>query len=162
MKNNKYCNLAEILPHEQPMILIDRVLSYDLEKMAITTQFDVTEKSLFYNEALRGIPPYIGLECMVQSMGALSGISNKEKNEWQGKPKLGFLLGTRKYTNSVETYKAGATYTVESKELFNDGTMGSYECTIKAEDDSICAMAEVIAFSPKNPEDFIEGNGANG
>jgi|GEM_PF-856553 len=162
MKNNKYCNLEELLPHQPPMILIDRVLSYDIEKMSISTQFDVTEKSLFFNETLGGIPPYVGLECMVQTMGTLSGIHDKEKRGHQGKPKIGFLLGTRKYANRVEAYKTGMTYTVEAEELFNDGSMGSYKCEIRGQDDSICAMADVIAFSPENPESFIVENGLNG
>jgi predicted hotdog family 3-hydroxylacyl-ACP dehydratase len=160
MKNEKYSDLAEALPHRPPMILIDRVLSYDLEALSLTAEFDATEKAMFFDSALGGVPSWAGLEYMAQATAALSGINNLEIG--REKPKMGFVLGTRRYQNSIEYYRKGETYTVEVEKLFYDNTLGSFQCTIREAGGDICAAAEINVFSPDNVEEFLKGREGNG
>jgi predicted hotdog family 3-hydroxylacyl-ACP dehydratase len=160
MKNEKYSDLAEVLPHKPPMILIDRVLSYDLESLGLIAEFDATENAMFFDAALGGIPPWAGLEYMAQATAALSGINNLEIGG--EKPKMGFVLGTRRYQNNIEYYKKGKTYTVEVGKLFYDSSLGSFQCTIREVGGDVCARAEINVFSPDNVEEFLKEGGANG
>jgi predicted hotdog family 3-hydroxylacyl-ACP dehydratase len=160
MKNEKYFDLAEALPHKPPMILIDRVISYDLENLGLTAEFDATENAMFYDAALGGIPSWAGLEYMAQATAALSGINNLEAGG--AKPKIGFILGARKYINNVEHYKRGETYIVEVEELFYDNSLGSFQCTIRKAGGNVCAAAEINVFSPDNVEEFLKGSEGDG
>jgi predicted hotdog family 3-hydroxylacyl-ACP dehydratase len=142
------------------MILIDRVVSYDLENLGLTAEFDATENAMFYDAALGGVPSWVGLEYMAQATAALSGINNLELGKKN--PKMGFILGTRKYQNSIEYYRKGETYIVEVKELFYDNSLGSFQCTIREAGGDVCAAAEINVFSPDNVEEFLKEGGANG
>jgi len=153
MKNEKYFDMAELLPHKPPMILIDRATSYEIENMSLSAEFDVTEVAMFFDSALGGVPAWAGLEYMAQATAAISGIKRLEAG--QGAPKIGFILGTRKYTNSIDVFKAGETYKVEVRELFSDNSLGSFSCSIIGPMGNVCAQADVNFFSPENLEFFL-------
>jgi predicted hotdog family 3-hydroxylacyl-ACP dehydratase len=68
------------------MFLLSRIISWDMEKHAITTEYDVGEGSLFYREGLGGLPAWAGFELMAQSISALSGLKAG------GKGRYGFIL----------------------------------------------------------------------
>jgi len=154
MKNEKYFNLAAILPHRPPMILIDRICSYDVGNLSLIAEFDVKEGSMFFDAGMCGVPSWVGIEYMAQTIAALNGILGlEEKSE---NPKIGFVLGARKYSNKIDHYKADKTYTVEIGALFYDGSMGGFKCEIKEHGGAICATAEISAFSPENVEMFLQ------
>jgi predicted hotdog family 3-hydroxylacyl-ACP dehydratase len=154
MKNEKYLDLAEVLPHRQPMILIDRICSYDVEGRTLTAEFDVKDGSMFFDAVLCGTPSWVGLEYMAQTVGALTGILGLE--ERGEKPQIGFILGTRKYLNNICHFSVGKTYTVEASVVFYDDSVGSFKCEIRESTGEICAMAEINAFSPENVELFLK------
>jgi predicted hotdog family 3-hydroxylacyl-ACP dehydratase len=153
VKNEKYFNLAAILPHRPPMILIDRVCSYDVENQSIVAEFDVRGGSMFFDAALRGVPPWVGVEYMAQAMAALNGILGLEKRGEE--PKMGFVLGTKKYSNMIDRYSEGETYTVEAQVFFFDESIGISKCEIRGPKGAICATAEIRAFVPENVEAFL-------
>ena len=146
--------LSEILPHKSPMILVDEVVEYDLEKLSLKARIDIGPDSMFYDSVLGGVPSWIGLEYMAQSIGALSGLHGKEHGE--GEPIMGFILGTRKYDNAIDFYKNGESYFVEIEELFFNLELGSFRCVIKDSKDEFCAEAELNVFRPQEPLRFIE------
>jgi predicted hotdog family 3-hydroxylacyl-ACP dehydratase len=145
--------MAAILPHRPPMILIDRVCSYDVENQSLTAEFGVREGSMFFDATLCGAPPWVGLEYMAQATAALTGILGLEKRGED--PKMGFILGTKKYSNRIDRYSAGKTYTVEVAVLFHDESVGISKCEIRGPGGAVCATAEISAFSPENVEAFL-------
>ncbi|MDR0454694.1 MAG: hypothetical protein LBH05_07790 [Deferribacteraceae bacterium] len=152
MLNTKYNDLKDILPHKPPMILIDRVLEYDLEARSLAAEFDVTEKSLFFDSSIGGAPSWVGMEYMAQALGAFSGIYIAENDG--GKPEIAFLLGSRDYQMFVDIFELNKTYTVYILENFADATLGSYHCLIK-NGDFMCAKADITAYKPKDPFKII-------
>jgi predicted hotdog family 3-hydroxylacyl-ACP dehydratase len=136
------------------MILIDRVCSYDVENQSLTAEFDVGEGSMFFDAVQGGIPPWAGIEYMAQATAALVGILGLEKRGES--PKMGFVLGTKKYSNTIDRYVAGKTYTVEVGVLFSDEAIGLSSCAIRDSGGALCATAEISAFSPEDVEVFLQ------
>ena len=111
MDNKKF--LATILPHKEPMILIDDIVDYSIEEKWLKTCVTIREDSLFYDKDLKGTDSSIGIEYMAQTIGCYAYFKRKLK-----KPKLGFLLGTRLYNNSVEKFELSKTYYIKVMEVF--------------------------------------------
>ena len=88
MNNKKY--LSKILPHKEPMILIDDVIDYSLERKELAACVTIDENSLFYDKELEGIDSDIGIEFMAQAIGCYAYYKNGCKV-----PKAGYLLGTQ-------------------------------------------------------------------
>jgi predicted hotdog family 3-hydroxylacyl-ACP dehydratase len=62
----KNFSIEEVLPHAEPMILLDELISFEDE--TATCSHTITESSLLYNQALQGVPSYVGIEYMAQSI----------------------------------------------------------------------------------------------
>ena len=122
MDNKKY--LSTILPHNEPMILIDDIVDYSLDEKWLKTCVTISEKSLFYDKELKGIDSVIGIEYMAQTIGCYAYFKNNLKE-----PKIGYLLGTRLYNNAIKLFELGKTYYIVVKEVFV-AEIYSFECFI--------------------------------
>lgn len=154
MKNEKYFDMEEILPHRPPMVFIDRVEEYDLEKLSLKARFSINENSFLFDRSIDGVPSWAGIEYMAQTTAALSGIFGREKGK--DRKTFGFILGTRKFENHICCYKNGSSYFSEVEELFFDAELGSFKCVIKDSGGNLCAEAEISVFTPENPDKFLE------
>ena len=130
-----------LVPHSPPMVLIDRVLSYDIK--SLKAEVDITRDSRFYDAAVGGVPAWVGIEYMAQAISAWAGVQAKLKGE---EIKLGFLLGTRRLKMPVKVLEAGTSYTVEIHQLLRDDSgLASFECRIFGVD-QLCLEARVNVF----------------
>ena len=105
--------LLSIVPHRGKMLLLSRVIEYDLMKRTLTAECDVTEDCLFYDPALGGVPAWVSFEYMAQTIGALSGIWVRENGE---EPKLGFILSISSMHIGLPFFKAGSKVEIRVKE----------------------------------------------
>ena len=105
--------VSELVPHKGKMFLLDRVQSYSIENVCITTEIDVTRNNLFYEEDLDGIPAWVAFEYMAQSISALSGIYGRTKGE---KPKVGFIMSVSSFKADIPVFKEGETVIVSVHE----------------------------------------------
>jgi predicted hotdog family 3-hydroxylacyl-ACP dehydratase len=79
--------VAELLPHDGNMVLLDGVVDYDQE--SLVAEVVVRDDGLFGDG--KTIPAWIGIEYMAQTVAAHGGMMC----HLVGKPiNLGFLLGT--------------------------------------------------------------------
>ena len=101
--------LINLLPHKGRMFLLDRAVDIDYDEYSIKTQVDVTKESMFFDEALGGIPSYVTFEYMAQSISALSGIDNNRKGL---PPKVGVILSVSEFKTIIPVLKEGTTVTV--------------------------------------------------
>ena len=147
MKNTKYFDLQTILPHRPPMIFIDEVIEYDLDQFSLTASVMIKDDSMFFDKNLGGVPAWAGLEYIAQTVGALSGICNRENGNHE--PQLGFILGARKYKNTVKYYKNKEKYYIFIEKQFYDSELGNFAGTIKDEGGNLCAAVEITVFTPK-------------
>ena len=118
--------LINLLPHKGRMFLLDRAVDVDCDKYSITTQVDVTESSMFYDEALDGIPSYVTFEYMAQSISALSGIDNRRRGL---PPKVGVILSVSEFKSFIPVLKVGTTVTVLDCQQDIVDRVFSFNCT---------------------------------
>lgn len=151
MNNKEY--LAKILPHKEPMILLDDVVDYSLEEKWLKSCVTIREDSLFFDKELNGIDSMIGIEYMAQTIGCYAFLRNNLTE-----PQIGFLLGTRLYKNSVKKFELGKTYYILVKKVFV-AEIFSFECFIYNEENEEIASATVNVYNDENNmiEEMING-----
>lgn len=141
--------LAELLPHAGDMILIDKIIRFDEEK--IYTCLTVKPDGLF-SLPDGSLPAWVGVELMAQSVAAFAGCHARRKGN---QVELGFLLGTRKFECNVEAFPAGSELTVHGiRSLEDDNGMGVFECHITAP--GIQASARLNVFRPPQPSQYLQ------
>jgi len=143
--------IDELVPHSGTMSLLDKVVEYGEDWL--TAEVTISPETLFLtNDA---VPAWVGVEYMAQTIAAFAGILAKTH---QQDVKLGFLLGTRKYTTSVSSFPIGTRLIIRvEKELQSDDGLGVFNCSIDAENISVTARLNV--FQPKDAEQFFEQEG---
>lgn len=116
--------VADLLPHSPPMVLIDRVIGWQVGRLEAAV--DILASSPFY-EPGRGVPAHVGIEYMAQACGAYAGLEAKAA----GQPiRIGFLLGTRNFASRTSWFEAGDRLTVTVSEVLRQGAMGVFDCCI--------------------------------
>ncbi len=138
MKNKEY--LEKILPHKEPMILIDDVVDYSLEGKWLKSSVTIDENSLFYDKDIEGIDGTVGIEYMAQTIGCYAYYRNNCRV-----PKSGYLLGTRLYNNALKKFSLGKNYYILVKEVFV-AEIYSFECLIYNEKEEEVSSATVNVY----------------
>lgn len=117
--------VAELVPHAAPMLLLDRIIESGDDYLV--TELTVRADGLF--DVAGRVPAFVGLEYMAQSIAAFSGLRSYRSGE---PPKMGFLLGTRRYESSVHNYPTGDILRVTAKEIvYGDTGMAAFECKVQ-------------------------------
>ena len=149
-------DLSKVLPHKNPMILLDDIIEVNLENKFVKTNFYVDNKKKFYDKTLKGIPSICGIEFMAQTIGCYAFYSKKEKE-----PRIGFLLGSRLYNNSIDLFKENETYTVKAVEAYYDNDISAFDCFIydKLEEEVASATINVYQSDDDTNMEFIGLNG---
>lgn len=142
--------VRELLPHQPPMVFLDRVVSY--EETKLRTETTVRRESPFCEDD--GMPGWVGIEYMAQCVAAYAGMQGRLRGE---PPLLGFLLGTRAYECSVNRFPLGETLTVCAEKLFTESGLGAFACSI--ETDRPVAIATINVYQPDKEglKDFWAG-----
>jgi predicted hotdog family 3-hydroxylacyl-ACP dehydratase len=149
---NNYA-IEHVLAHEAPMILIDSLSHYSEENACCTVT--ITEHSPFYNAAIGGVPSYIGVEYMAQSIAAYAGALANDSGQ---AIKIGFLIGSRKYKTHHSVFKNNNTLAIKVQKLYQEESgLSVFDCQIWAEDSLLCE-AKINVFQPENPLQFIREN----
>lgn len=146
MTQTQSWRVADLIPHASPMILIDEVIS--CHKTGAKARVYIGEDKPFY-EPRYGVPSWVGIEYMAQTIAAFSGIERKENNLEIG---LGFLIGSRRYKTNVSTFKLGATLVVSVVEEYKTEEMRAFDCEIHI--GNVCvAEARLSVYVPANIDD---------
>lgn len=138
MDNKEY--LKKILPHKQPMILIDDVVEYSLEEKWLKSCVTIRKDCLFYDNGIKGIDSILGIEYMAQTIGCYAHLKSHRQE-----PQVGFLLGTRLYNNAIEKFELGKTYYILVKEVFV-AEIYSFDCFIYNEQEEEIASATINVY----------------
>lgn len=137
--------VAELLPHDPPMVLLDRAVSYD--EQSLLAEVEVRQNSMLCG--IDGVPAWVGIEYMAQAVAAHAGFRARLKG---APPEIGYLLGTRTYTCSVSNFPVGVILTVRIESLFTEMGLGAFACSIEADD--ISASATINVYQP--PDGALE------
>ena len=138
--------VAELLPHDSNMVLLDGVVDYDQE--SLIAEVVVRNDGLFGDG--KTIPAWIGIEYMAQTVAAHGGMMC----HLVGKPiNLGFLLGTRRYISNISDFTVGTRLTVKVNRLIEDQGLGVFDCQILG--DGIDISAKLNVYQPDKAENKV-------
>ena len=116
-------DIAGLIPHSGRMVLLDRIIDFD--EHTLSAELVVRDDGLLGNG--KTVPAWAGIEYMAQAVAAYAGI----KSKCAGEPiKLGFLLGTRRYTSNVGSFDVGTTLTIQVKNIIQDDKLSVFDCKI--------------------------------
>ena len=145
---------SALTPHAPPMLLVDEVLSAD--DVVLETRSVISETNPFFVPG-RGVPAYVGFEIMAQSISVFDGYNRSLSGE---EPKVGFLLGCRKYDAKIDWFAAGDTLTTRVSVLLNEGPMRSFSCEIRSAEEQLLAAGVINVFRPDSLDDFLTSGAA--
>lgn len=135
--------VEELVPHSAPMILIDDILEYreDMLKSRVL----IHENSMFYSD-FKGVPAWVGVEYMAQTVAALAGVRAKKAN----KPiRVGFLVAARRYKCAVPIFPLGQKLDIYVRDVFEDNGMGVFDCEIESVSGEQLATARLNVYLPQ-------------
>lgn len=138
--------IAELLPHQAPMLLLDRLLDYQGTRVRCETRVGARHGLLLDEQG--NLPAWVGLELMAQTIAAWAGMRGRERGE---PVRIGMLLGSRQYQSQVPSFAAGERLVIEAECLLEDGGMASFECRILRGDEP-CAEARLSTYLPSDEE----------
>lgn len=138
-------NIADLVPHATPMILVDKLMAVD--QQSIHTQVMIKADELFFNPESQSVPGYVGIEYMAQSIAAWSGFQARQKGE---PPAVGFLLGSRRYHSECSDFPLDQTLDIYAEQVMENNGMAVFQCRIESQG-KILASAQLNAFVP-SPE----------
>jgi predicted hotdog family 3-hydroxylacyl-ACP dehydratase len=116
----------------------------------LSAEVHITPDSVFADD--RGVPAWIGLEYMAQAIAAYGG---REERERGGAPKIGFLLGTRKYLCDTDSFPFGQKLLIIVRpEMSAESGIQVFNCILQGQ--GLSASAVVNVFLPDDIEEFIE------
>jgi predicted hotdog family 3-hydroxylacyl-ACP dehydratase len=149
--------IAKLVPHTASMLLLDRVVAADAE--SLEAEVDITAATLFADAD--GVGSWIGVEYMAQAVAAFAGMqamqhAKQHPDTTHRPPKVGFLLGSRRYTASCGHFALGRTLRVHVLRLLQaDNGLGSFDCFI-ADGDERIATAALTVFQPPDLATFLD------
>jgi predicted hotdog family 3-hydroxylacyl-ACP dehydratase len=116
-------DVAALLPHSGAMVLLDTVTTF--KKLSLAAELTVRNDGLLGDEA--NVPAWAGIEYMAQAIAAYIGI----KAKLAGEPiKLGYLLGTRRYSSNISAFSIGTVLKVQIENIIQDDKLGVFNCKI--------------------------------
>ena len=144
--------IEEILPHRDPMLLLDCVLSFDAQ--TASAQY-APRRAAWYADANGDMPAWIGVELMAQTVAVHNSLLRRSQGLL---PKQGALLGTRRFTSNEGVFVAGQPLVTHTQMIYREASgMGAYECTI-ALDGVMLASATLIVFEPEDFSTFVQAS----
>ncbi|NMM80847.1 hypothetical protein B2J86_07865 [Acidovorax sp. SRB_14] len=144
----EFLPIENYVPHRSAMLLLDRLLDADNE--SAVAEVTVPCDGLFLQDA--GMPAWVGLEYMAQTVAAWAGWQAVQKSE---PVKLGFLLGTRKYNATQAFFAPGTCLRVSVHcELVADNGLGMFDCHIHHQEQEL-AVARISVYEPEDGSAYI-------
>lgn len=141
-------NVAELVPHSGKMSLLTAIVDYGEDWLQ--AEVLITPDSMFADD--HGVPAWIGLEYMAQSVAAYSGLQERLKGCI---PKIGFLLGSRKYFCDADHFGMGQTLLlIVHLEMSAENGLNVFNCELKGQ--GVAATAFVKVFQPDDVEKFLK------
>lgn len=143
-------SISQVLPHRPPMVLLDTVQSYDLE--SAVCRVTISQQSPFFDVQLNGVPSYIGVEYMAQTIAAYAGAKALTTQE---QVRIGFLLGSRKYQCHANIFTPGQTLDVAVQLFMQDESgLSVFDCSVM-DGKTLLASAKINVFQPADAALYI-------
>jgi predicted hotdog family 3-hydroxylacyl-ACP dehydratase len=143
--------MTDLLPHTGSAVLLDEVLESIDTRLSASVL--IGPHSAFHRE--KGVPAHVGIEYMAQACGAFSGAAACSTG---AAPRIGFLLGTRRYAAMRAWFADGERLVVTSDLIYRDDEVGVFDCVIRSGDEVI-ATAQLMVMEPKDISGLLNRQG---
>lgn len=144
--------IDELVPHRGTMSWLCRVIEAGEEHLVAEATIGADHLLLRDGQ----LSAAAGIEYMAQAVAAWAGSCRRAAG---GAPKIGFLLGTRRYTCSRAGFRVGEVLRIRVEHRFQaDNGLGQFEALIEI-DGAEVARASLNVFGPEEPEAFLNGQG---
>lgn len=141
------------IPHRGAMRLIDRVVEVGAEHAV--AEVHVPADGLFVQAG--GVPSWIGLEYMAQAVAAWAGARARRAG---AAPRVGLLLGSRRYEAHCAAFPSGERLRVEARcALMGENGLGLFDCRISMRGEEV-ATARIAVYEPEDAFTVLRGEGA--
>lgn len=143
--------VEQLLVHKPPMRLIDRAVSateHDIE-----CEVEIRPDNIFWtNSGVKkavngGVPAYVAVEFMAQSIGVFDGWNQHRHNH---PPRIGYLVGTRQLKLNCDTFSTGQILRIKASLIWDGVNLLQFRCltTDKTSNEEL-ASATMNVFSPE-------------
>ncbi|MGH8377360.1 MAG: 3-hydroxylacyl-ACP dehydratase [Gammaproteobacteria bacterium] len=133
--------VTELLPHTGRAILIDELRAETAQGVIAAAR--ISRGHAFFSPQQRGVPSWVGIELMAQAIALHAGLLARRGN---GRPRVGYLLGTRRYAPSVASFPEGSELEIRvERSYLDDSGLGAYDCSIVS-NGSALASATLTVF----------------
>lgn len=140
-------SVDELVPHSGQMSLLSDITGYGEDWLSAVV--DISSSSMFADD--KGVPAWVGLEYMAQAIGAFAGLQERQKGE---EPKVGFLLGTRKFSIDVAYFSLGSRIQVKvTKNMQAENGLCAFDCELSGE--GFTSEASLNIFQPDDANQFL-------
>jgi predicted hotdog family 3-hydroxylacyl-ACP dehydratase len=136
--------IGEILPHRSGMLLLDRVLSHDMNATRCAARPDTA--TLFHDESGH-VPAWLAVEYMAQCLAAHGGLLGRSRGE---PPLVGFLVGARGLSLHVARFARGRELVVEAAPRQSTAGLFDFVCKVEDPDGTLLADGRVQCFVQQN------------
>lgn len=142
------------IPQRGAMRLLDRVL--EVGPGHSVAEVDVPCDGLFVRDG--AVPSWIGIEYMAQTVSAWAG--GRARRAGGLGPRVGLLLGTRRYEARRAAFPGGARLRIEARcELMAENGLGMFDCRILMEGEEV-AVATISVLDPKDGLALLQSGAA--
>jgi len=141
--NAKTRDLALLLPHRPPSVLLDEVLDYGNEHAS--ARLRVHAQSNYFDRQQRGVPAWVGVEYMAQTLAIWAGDQRLQR----GRPvNIALLVAVRQYRSNVPVFAEGVELTINATLILSEDTAAVFDCEIVGQ--GVFVSARLSAVSPEN------------
>lgn len=134
-----------LIPHEQPMVFVDRVQAFDATGATASL---LIHPGLMFADA-QGLPSWTAIEIMAQTVSVYAGLRGRDCGQ---PPRIGYLLGTRKLALPVPYFEHGKTLLIHAREHYMHEGLGQFSCEIEYDQHRIAAILSVYQPQPTAEE----------
>lgn len=137
--------VEELVSHRGNMLMVESVLAWDEESASVLVN---PASSALFVQRDGTVPAWVALEYMAQAIAVYAGKAARTK----GEPiKLGFLLGTRKFSSRVDGFCPQDQLIVNVRKLLHDEhNLVLFSCHLLLDGEEV-ATAEIKAIQPDDP-----------
>ena len=139
------CELKNILPFNEPLILIDEIIKYDSEDKSLISKITINDKKPFFDRNINGIRSCVGISFMKQTISCYTYFKNNKQ-----RTNIVILLGAKLMNCAVDKFEENKTYTIKSKEVFVNGENVAFDCIIYNEKNEEIASSTITVYYGNN------------
>jgi predicted hotdog family 3-hydroxylacyl-ACP dehydratase len=116
--------LAELIPHRGPMMLLDSVVAHG--ERDITCLATIRADHPFLEEG--EVDVLVCVELVAQAVAAYAGYRDRLSGR---RPELGFIVSCREASFEVPAFALGDALTVEARHVWGEAQVGSFKGTVQ-------------------------------